>query len=90
MANRAIHLIEAHERVCSERAKEAATWRSGATHTLNDIKSSINEKLVAVGTDLDGVQDSIGSVYNRLWLATIGLVSLLLAVIGYLIVHKGL
>ena len=90
MANRAINLIEAHERVCSERAKEAATWRSGATHTLNDIKSSLNDKLDSVGVDVASVEAAIGSVYNRLWLAAVGLVSLLLAVIGYLIAHKGL
>jgi hypothetical protein len=90
MANRAIGLIETHERVCSERAKEAATWRSGATHTLNEIKTSLNEKLAETGSDISGIEAAIGSVYSRLWLAAVGLVALLLAVIGYLIAHKGL
>lgn len=83
MARHAISLVEAHERVCAERAREAATWRTATTDKLADIESAIGERLTNMGR-------AIGGVYNRLWLSAVSLIGVLLTVCAYLIVHHGL
>ena len=79
----ALSKIDAHEKVCDERAVEAKTWRIGANEKLDRIEAGINNKIAAM-------TEAIKVVYNRIWLSMVGLISLLLAVTGYLIAHKGL
>jgi hypothetical protein len=76
MANEAMSLLKSHERVCVEQAKAAQLWREGTTQQIAE--------------GLGAVRKSIGDVYNRLWIAATGLVGVLLACCGYLIVHHGL
>lgn len=76
-------MIETHERVCAERAREAVTWRSAITGT---IESNFNE---VVGK-LDQVSTAVGGLYGRMWAAVVAFVGVLLAVCGYLIAHHGL
>jgi len=83
LATRGIALIEAHERVCTERARAAAEWRTNAGDKLDNIEAQLGERISSMATSIRGV-------YNRLWLAGCGLVGVLLTVIGYLIVHRGL
>jgi DNA anti-recombination protein RmuC len=83
LANRAIAMIAAHERVCEERSKSATTWRESTTSKLSEIENAIGERLTAMSK-------AISTVYNRMWIAMCGLVVTLVTVIGYLIAHKGL
>lgn len=41
LANRAIAMIESHERVCVEAAKASADWRDRAGDTLTRIESQV-------------------------------------------------
>lgn len=41
LANRAIALIEGHERVCAQATKASADWREGATATFDRIEESV-------------------------------------------------
>lgn len=83
LAARAIAMIETHERVCSERAKEAVTWRNAITGT---IESNFNE---VVGK-LDLVTGAVRGIHGRMWRGGNAFVGVLLAVCGYLIAHHGL
>lgn len=41
MASRAVSMIEAHERVCTERAIAATQWRGGADAKLDGITNAV-------------------------------------------------
>lgn len=82
-ATRAIAMIEAHERVCTERARESQTWRESTSRQLDSMFSDLKE-------DLEAVSKSVGGVYSRIWVAATSIIVLLLGVCGYLIHNHGL
>lgn len=94
MAQQAISSINAHERVCAERAKEAATWRASTTDKLDAMSTTFAERLTnvdhAVTDRMANMGKAVTVLSNRMWTAMVGLVVTLLGVAGYLIAHHGL
>ena len=82
-AMRAIAMIETHEKVCAERARESITWRGMVMEKMDSYFS-------AVHIELRSVSDTIKTLYGRMWFAMIGLFSVLITAIGFLIAHHGL
>lgn len=80
-ANRAISLIETHERGCLERGRADDEWRNNASHSLQRIES-------VVATQFKAISDQVGSLYSRIWIAGGGVMAALFAVIIMLVTHQ--
>jgi hypothetical protein len=80
---KAISMIEAHERVCAERAKESDTWRLLIIGKLDEFFNTVNGKLIEL-------TDQVGKIYGHMWVAVGAIIAALFATIGYLISHHGL
>ena len=55
LANRAISLIEAHERVCVANAKSSQDWRASTNNTLRRIEGVLWTSAVGIIGSLFGV-----------------------------------
>jgi len=82
-AMKALALIDAHERICTERSKEAQTWRSSTTDKLDGMFSTLN-------TGHKQITKSVDGLYARFWAAALSIISLLVALVAYLVKNHGL
>ena len=80
---KALAMIEAHERVCEERAKESNTWRNMLSDKLDKHFSCSEARLI----DLTG---QVSKIYAHMWVVAGTVIVLLLTAIGYLIQNHGL
>lgn len=80
---KAIAMIEAHERVCEERAKASYIWRTMLSENLDGQFTMLNDRLL----DLSG---QVTKIYGHMWIVAGSIISLLLASVAYLIVNRGL
>ena len=80
---KATAMIEAHERVCAERAHESETWRNLIIGKLDTYFNTVNVRL----TDLTG---QVEKIYSNLWAAAAVIVATLLGAIAFLISNHGL
>jgi hypothetical protein len=80
---KALAMIEAHERVCEERAKESNTWRNMLSDKLDNYFSGVDDRLA----DLTG---QVSKIYGDMWAVTGAIIAILLAAIAYLIQNHGL
>lgn len=82
-AMRALAQIDAHEKVCAERAKEAHTWRESTTEKLDSMFASLASGHAAISKSVDGINSQIRA-------GGIAIIVFLVGVIGYLIKNHGL
>lgn len=80
---RALAMIEAHERVCEERAKESNTWRNMLSDKLDNYFSGVDARLA----NLTG---QMSKIYGHMWAVAGAVITILLATIAYLIQNHGL
>jgi len=80
---RALAMIEAHERVCEERAKESNTWRNMLSDKLDNYFSGVDARLA----NLTG---QVSKIYGQMWAVAGAVITILLAAIAYLIQNHGL
>ena len=80
---RALAMIEAHERVCEERAKESNTWRIMLSDKLDKYFLTVDARLI----DLTG---QVTKIYAHMWVVAGAVITVLLATIAYLIQNHGL
>jgi hypothetical protein len=77
-ANRAIALIEIHERGCVERGKADEAWRNNAAESLQRIESNFSNELRNINSQISGL-------YSRVWWAAGGVIAGCFAVILLLV-----
>lgn len=82
-AMKALALIDAHERICAERDKEAHTWRDSTTEKLDGMFSTLNAGHKQISKSVDGL-------YARFWAGALSIISLLVALVAYLVQNRGL
>ena len=82
-AMRAIAMVEAHERVCEERAKASASWQHDTSDKLDDLAEGLSIEIQKISKSMEGISD-------RIWLAASSIIVLLLGCVGYLIHNHGL
>ena len=76
-------MIEAHERVCEERAKANDTWRIMLSDKLDKYFLTVDARLI----DLTG---QVTKIYAHMWVVAGAVITVLLATIAYLIKNHGL
>lgn len=80
-ANRAISLIETHERGCEAYARATEAWQANASQSLQRIESG-------VATQFKSISDQVNGLYTRLWLAGGSMMAALFAVIMLLVTKQ--
>ena len=82
-AQAALSKIDAHERVCAERDKEAQTWRVSTTEKLDGMFEGLNTGHKNIAKSVDGLNGQVRA-------AGIFFIVLLLGAVGFLIKNHGL
>ena len=70
-------MVEAHERVCVERARESETWRLMITGKLDEYFGTVNTRLL-------GLTNEVEKIYSHMWVAAGAIITTLLGVVGWL------
>ena len=83
IAAKAIAMIEAHERVCEERAKESDTWRLMIVGKLDDYFRVVNDRLLTMN-------EQLSKIYSHMWVVAGSIMSILIGAVAYLIHNHGL
>jgi len=76
-AAKAIAMVEAHERVCIERARESETWRAMITDKLSEYFGAVDGRLL-------GISKEVEKIYSHMWVAVATIIATLLSVVGWL------